>query len=148
MKKIYIGILLVIVVLISSGCANSNVVKDQDSSSILAEMRKNKIENLGDNTGVGKLISLLPNLDKNYKQNFFSLQTETEPYGLTIYYEPVDSSNIPEMSESEEMKTYSHYLFDCIGDLGYVEYAYRATPSTGDLVESEYKVILSINKNM
>lgn len=38
-------------------------------------------------------MTFLPKFDKDYIRNIFSLQTNDEPYGLTVYYEPVENIN-------------------------------------------------------
>lgn len=97
----------------------------QQEQPILSQMQEHKINYLGENALVRKLLSYLPVFDENYQQNKFALQTDTEPYGLMIYYEPRENNNgSPMAPSSEEMLVYADYLFQCIGNLGYIEFKY------------------------
>lgn len=109
-------------------------------------MQEHKIAHVGDNSGVGKLLSFLPQFDGSYVQDTFSLQTDTEPYGITIYYEPVENVSDVNMNKTEEMITYAEYLFECVDNLGYVEFAYRTTSSGGEREQSEYTVLLNVER--
>ena len=55
---------------------------EQTPAQALLEVRTDSI---GDNSAVGKLLGLLP-LAGNVRQDEFSLQTDREPYGLTVNY--------------------------------------------------------------
>ncbi|MGL6199459.1 MAG: DUF4825 domain-containing protein [Lachnospiraceae bacterium] len=169
MKKVAIPILIISSILLMSGCIYSHNydekgnemneeqvneaiddIKDSVESvledSIISQMREYKTEYIGDNSSVSKLLSYLPQFDENYKQNMFSLQTTGEPYGITIYYEPVENVTDLNMSTTEGMTTCAGYLFNCIDNLGYVEYAYRTNPSNDVLEQSEYTVLLKVER--
>lgn len=115
-------------------------------AAIFEQMQENKIQYVGNNSGVSRLLSFLPNFDKNYTQNMFSLQTQNKPYGIVIYYEPSEQWNGSDMAVTDEMTTYSEYLFECIDDLGYIEFSYRPSSSNGNLEKSEYQMLLHIDR--
>jgi len=113
------------------------------STSLYATMQKHKIEYVGDNSGVAKLLSFYPETEDGYVQKMFSLQTETEPYGLYVYFEPGDNWNGAPMKSTDELGDFLSGLGACIGNLGYVEFRYRTTDSGGVLNEEDYKVVTS-----
>jgi len=117
---------------------------DATQSTVFAQMQENRIDYVGDTSEVGRLLAFLPSFDENYTQNMFSLQTQDEPYGITIYYEPSEKWNGNSMIVTEEMAVFSEYLFESIGNLGYVEFAYRRSNSDGYLDKSEYQILLRI----
>ena len=131
---------------LSSCESNTGEQINYSEKPILSQMKEYKIKYVGDVGGVNKLLGFLPQFDKNYRHNMISLQTDTYPYGLTIYYEPVESFTDVSMNNTEEMTTYAKYLFECIDNLGYVEYAYRITPSENKLDESKYVILLKVER--
>jgi len=118
---------------------------EDNSDNLLAQMQEYRVEYVGDNSGVSQLLSFLPQFDDNYVQNMFAIQTYVSPYGITIYYEAVENSDGSSMVVTEEMTTYAGYLFECIFDLGYIEYAYRTTPSDGKLERFAYTILLKVD---
>ena len=133
MKKRSLAVLtLVALTILSTSCKPK--IEEQENRPILAQMEEYSIEYIGDNSGVSKLLEFLPQFDKNYVQNMFVLQTDKEPYGITICYEPVEGETSMDMNETDEMNTYAGYLFSCIDNLGYVEYAYCTTSSEGTYI--------------
>jgi len=148
---------LLLVIVMATSC--------NSQKSVLSQMQKHAIEHVGDSSGVAKLLSFLPEFDERYVQKMFSLQTSEEPYGLIIYYEPseewyeegmglvdlldetftYDKWYEVDMYMSEEMFTYTEYLYSCIDNLGSIDYRYRTTPSGGVLVEQEYESLFRVD---
>lgn len=111
-------------------------------------MMEHKIPYVGDNSSVGKLLGFLPPIDENYRQNMFATQTQTEPYGLTIYYEPQDGkhrSDAPQPAQTL-LNEYAQALFDNIENLGIVTFAYRPTPSNDTLDETAYQSLSTFDR--
>lgn len=115
----------------------------------LEQMQAHRIEYVGDVSGVSKLLTFLPDSDENYIQNMCAIETEQQPYGLTIYYEPAGDSPVSQpMQVSPELKVYAEYLFECIDNLGIVAFVYRTSPSRNTLTVSEYDVLLKVERSI
>ena len=148
MKKIIFVMLMVMVfglILISCSSTKEPIKVDSDDS-IFEQMLEYKTEYIGDNSAVGKLLSFFPVFDDGYVQKMFALQTQAEPYGLTIYYESTEQGAGVEPREVERMALYAEHLFECINNLAYVEYAYRTTPSNGELDDAEYIIFSTVER--
>ena len=95
---------------------------------------------IGDASKVGGIISKLPALSDFYIQNYFSLDTDQPPYGLTVYYEAYNNS---EGKQNPFMTSFAEnnalILFAYIDNLDNVTFAFREEPSQGELEESKYK---------
>ena len=102
---------------------------------------------IGDAASVGNLIASLPEPSVFHSQNMFSLQTESAPYGLTVYYE-----NNGYIGESVPfwysiMDNNALILFTFIDNLDHITFAYRDTPSNGELKEEEYNGIHEFSRS-
>jgi hypothetical protein len=135
---------LLAVVLLVSACGSPQGRESVAEGTVFEQMTAHRIPYVGDASGVGRLLAFLPNFDENFTQNMFSLQTESEPFGIVIYYEPSEEWNGNSMIETDEMAIFSEYLFESIDNLGYIEFAYRLTNSNGNLEKDEYQVLLRI----
>ena len=127
------------VVLLLSACGLSEEVFEQPAAQ--------KILYVGDAPGVAGLLTLSPIFDENFTQNMFSIQTQSEPFGIVVYYEPSDNWAGAGMTITDEMTIFSEYLFERIGNLGYVEFAYRLSNSGGNLEKDEYQTLLRVYRN-
>ncbi len=105
---------------------------------------------VGDNSAVGKIIYALPRFNREYTQRFFSIgddyDTDHAPFTLTIYFEPNDAemtdiTNITVTPESSVL------LFSLIDNLEEVSYAFRTTPSDGELDKMAYISRASYSRN-
>lgn len=113
----------------------------------LAEISKYKTPYVGDHTKVGSIASLLPVPDKNFKQQYISLETSQRPYGLTIYYEaesdteykdewPLTSAN----SDIEStLKMNALVAFSMIDNVDNITFAFRNSQSEGKLDRLKYE---------
>ena len=130
LRKITQSLTLFLFVLVFlTACSTDNPPTDNpptDNNQVATQMMENKVSNICDSVGVSRVLALLPAFDADYTQNMFALQTDNDPYGLTIYYEPTETYH-NNMQQPEEMKTYAGYLFDSIDKLGYVEFKYRTS---------------------
>lgn len=96
---------------------------------------------VGDNSAIGKIINSLPRIDREHAQKFFSIGddygTGSAPYTLTVYYEPNDAkaSDIRNITVTPQS---SALLFSLIDNLSEVSYAFRSTPSNGQLDKEAY----------
>jgi len=147
-KRILFVLLTVMALgLLLTSCSSVKENPEIDSDdSIFAQMLTYKTEYIGDSSAVGNLLNCLPVFDDEYVQKMFALQTQAEPYGLSIYYEATAKSGGAEPRETEKMALYAEHLFKCIDNLSYVEYAYRTTPSNGEPDDSEYIIFLTIER--
>jgi len=92
---------------------------------IRSQMLEHKIDYVGDNSGVGALLSYLPTFDENYKQSGFEI---TKNKGLIVFYERNEKSSSDQMVFSNEVETYADYLFECIDNLEYIEFKAERPP--------------------
>ena len=96
---------------------------------------------VGDNSAIGKIINSLPRIDREHAQRFFSIGddygTGSAPYTLTIYYEPNDAetSDITNVTVTPKNAV---LLFALIDNLEEISYAFRPTPSDGELDKEAY----------
>ena len=104
---------------------------------------------VGDNSAVGKIIYALPQIDNEHTQQYFSIGddygTGRVPFTLTIYYESInaevnDTRNITVTPENAAL------LFALIDNLEEVSFAFRNTPSDGELDTSVYISRVSYSK--
>ena len=146
MKKIIsLNMFLSVVILLVSACSSRqeyDTIYNEDA--VFEQMMGHRISYVGDASGVGRLLTFLPNFDENFTQNMFSIQTNSEPFGIVIYYEPSEGWGGNGMMETDEMAVFSEYLFESIDNLGYIEFAYRLSSSNGNLEKDEYQTMLRI----
>ncbi|NLO48225.1 MAG: DUF4825 domain-containing protein [Clostridiales bacterium] len=134
------------VVLVADAGAKYTLVT-QDALYSLSALRTPYV---GNNSAVGKIINFLPRIDWEHAQRFFSIGddygTGNAPYTLTIYYEPNDAetSNIRNITVTPKN---SVLLFSLIDNLEEVNYAFRSTPSDGELDKEAYISHVTYSKN-
>lgn len=96
---------------------------------------------IGNNSAVGKIVNALPRLDRAHTQQFFSIgddyDTGRAPFTLTLYYESSDAQSI-DTGDITVAPKHSALLFSLIDNLEEVNYAFRATPSNGELDPEAY----------
>lgn len=78
-----------------------------------------KTDYVGDNSAVGNLLSEL-GTPEGIKGNGFEIQSNTEPYGILVYYEIED---LEEEKRNMEIRKNTMILFSLIGNLDYVNYS-------------------------
>lgn len=134
-RNIVLGITLFALVLAFSAC-------NYLPADVVVEEPEQTPTYVGDAPGVGALLMHMPEFDRGFVQNMFALQTQTQPFGLVIYFEPSEHWDGSGMALTGELAVYAEELFEKIDNLGYVEFAYRLTSSGGILDVSEYNVLL------
>lgn len=112
----------------------------------LEAIEEYKTPYIGNHVKVGNIIHLLPLPGKYFNQQYMSMRTSERPYRLNVYYEGV-SETVP-IGEEWPLKTDSSVypvlqknalvLFYMVDNLDEVVFAFRNTPSTGDLDTSKY----------
>lgn len=113
----------------------------------LTEIEKYKTPYIGDSSKVGSIARLLPSPANYFKQQYISMETSAKPYKLTVFYEglsetgvygegwpisPTSSVILPVLQKNALV------LFYSIDNLEEVIFAFRNTPSQGELVTSKY----------
>jgi beta-lactamase regulating signal transducer with metallopeptidase domain len=100
---------------------------------------------IGDASKVSKIAGSLNTPYPTYIQNFISLQTTKEPYGVTVFYEPrsnAELSTLPPFSDvrfERQLRKNALVLLSMIDNAGEVTFAFRSDPSPERiLVENEY----------
>lgn len=110
----------------------------------LSAIEKYKTPYIGNHTRVGNIISLLPLPDNNFKQQYMSMVTSSKPYKLTVYYEggAIGNSKINSVMQNNAL-----VLFYMIENLDEVTFAFRYSPSEGELDTSKYETMYTYNRN-
>ncbi|WP_407270309.1 M56 family metallopeptidase [Radiobacillus sp. PE A8.2] len=117
----------------------------------LDEIAKHQTPYIGNASKVSALAGAIPVADNNFMQHFISMDTDAKPYRLTVYYEPVSDTGykgewpIAELDSELEAKssTNAFVLFTMIDNLDEVTFAYRITPSSGELDKSAYDTLFT-----
>ena len=103
----------------------------------LEAIQKNKTPYVGENAKVGAIVYQLPVTWKGLAYDTFSLQTDEEPYGLTINYKEAAENSLSDFLDnpfSEAMEENNALLlFSAIENLGEVTFA-----MPGDMQSSQY----------
>ncbi|WP_367568793.1 M56 family metallopeptidase [Lacrimispora sp.] len=99
---------------------------------------------VGDNSAVGNIVNALPRINREYTQQFFSIGddygTGRTPYTLTVYYEP-DNPEAGDAGTITVTPKNAVLLFMLIDNLEEVNYAFRSTPSGGEMDKAAYNTI-------
>ena len=147
-STIVLGVVLSITVLLASACGLQQAYEAAaDESTVFEQMMNHRISYVGDASGVSQLLTFLPDFDENFTQHMFSLQTQSEPFGIVIYYEPSENWDGNGMMAADEMAVFAEYLFESIDNLGYTEFAYRLSNSNGNLEQDEYQTLLRVYRD-
>ncbi|MNT36225.1 hypothetical protein D3C72_1722940 [compost metagenome] len=110
-KKIYIVLMVIAIIILSFMIVRK--VANQSGDKV-SNLDKYKNTYIGDNSKVSNILELLPYSE--YKKSI-SLQTVSEPYGLTVTYNMNGSREI--------MKINSDKLFELIKNLGEITYIFN-----------------------
>jgi beta-lactamase regulating signal transducer with metallopeptidase domain len=120
----------------------------------LAEIAKHKTAYVGNNSKDMALVGNLPLPDTFFNQQYISLKTKEEPYGLTAYYEAAGEAGYPgewpiSTSGSKleiNSKLNALVLFAMIDNVEDITFAFRDTKSTGDLEKDTYDMVFSFSR--
>ena len=102
---------------------NRSVADRSETQKTAAELLKYKTENVGDNSKVGGILSLMAYPD-GIQQDYFALETSGEPYGITIYLkaEPVVFEQFG-LEESQTSFTKNAYLLlALVGNADHIDF--------------------------
>lgn len=98
---------------------------------------------IGDASKVSTIAGSLNTPYPTYIQNFISLQTTKEPYGVTVFYEPrsnAEFSTLPPFSDvrfERQLRKNALVLLSMIDNAGEVTFAFRSSPSPEGVLKSE-----------
>lgn len=120
----------------------------------LAAISKNKTPYTGNSSKVIAIAGNLPVPDKYFMQQYISLKTKKEPYGLTIYYEAASDAQYegawpivtPGSSIESNSRKNALVVFCMIDNLSEVTFAFRNSKSNGKLEESLYDTTFSFTR--
>jgi hypothetical protein len=112
----------------------------------LTEIEKYKTPYIGNHSKVLAIVGRLPVPDNSFRQQYISMKTSSTPYKLTVYYESVSENgysgewpiNASNTNMNMNLQKNALVLFCMIGNLDEVTFAFRNTPSEGDLDTSKY----------
>lgn len=109
----------------------------------LAAIEKYKTPYIGNHSKVGNIIGLLPLPDNNFRQQYMSMVTSTKPYKLTVYYE---GDSITNSKINSVLQNNALVLFYMIDNLDEVTFAFRYSPSDGELDTSKYETMYTFSR--
>ncbi|RJE89704.1 DUF4825 domain-containing protein [Paenibacillus sp. 1011MAR3C5] len=109
---------------------------------------------VGDNSKVSRIVSGLPSPDPRFMQRYMAIASSEQPYGLTLFYEPLDSAGYGEVPDSlrdgefvEQSRNNAIVLFAMIGNVDRLTFAYRSTVAPDELIPSDYEPLLEYNRS-
>lgn len=98
---------------------------------------------IGDASKVSNIAGSLNTPYPTYIQQFISMQTTKEPYGVTVFYEPrsnAEHSTLPPVSDvrfERQLRKNALVLLSMIDNAGEVTFAFRSSPSPQGVLKSE-----------
>lgn len=108
---------------------------------------------VGDNSKVSRIAMQLPSPDPQYMQQYIAIASTEQPYGLTLFYEPIEPAGYGQLPNKEEESWFTVksrenaiVLFAMIGNVDRITFAYRATGSPGELITTDYEQLLTYNR--
>lgn len=130
------------------------VVKADQLTYNLTDIANYRTSYLGDNSKVSNMANLLPVPDEYFKQQYISMETSERPYCLTIYYEPASGETYegewPIVTPDSIIETHSRInalvAFSMVDNLDEVTFAYRVSPSGGELESSKYDTTFTFQR--
>ena len=112
MKKKALAIIMVAVSIISiSACGREETVYQ------VPDLSQYKTDYVGDSSNVIKIVSG-QDYPEGYSYDSIEIQSETEPYGLTVFLKVEPSASGLE----DELQVNADMTFDLIGNLGTIDY--------------------------
>lgn len=121
----------------------------------LMEIAKYKTPYVGNNSKVAGIAGNLPAPDKCFRQRYTSMITDKEPYKLTIYYEVAQDEKYegewPIVTADSTIERNSRknalIVFSMVDNLAELSFAYRNSPSTGDLDKPQYDIYFTFQRS-
>ena len=110
------------------------------------KLRTLKTPYVGNASKVSEAVSALPLPGSGYVQRYISLETEIEPYGITVYYEPKEElTNLLQYPEAEPvneiyrvMEKNALVLLSLVENADEITFKVKNAPSEGKLEMSSY----------
>lgn len=101
---------------------------------------------IGNASRISEIARVLPVPGSGYVQRYISLETEVEPYGITLYYEPKEElknllvypQSSPENTEYQRMEKNALALFALVENAGKVTFKVKNEQSKGSLDQNSY----------
>lgn len=113
-KKIYLVLIAIVIIILSLMILRKEINENKSQVTKADDLSNYQGTYIGDNVSVNNILALLPYSENKKK---ISLQTSTEPYGLTVNYN---------MDGNKEMMRYnSDKLFELIKNLGEITYIFN-----------------------
>lgn len=113
MKRKHLVIVLVVITILSiSACGRRNEVIYE-----VPDLSQYKTDYVGDVSNVVSIVSG-QEYPEGYSYDSVEIQSETEPYGLTVFLKVEPSA--PELAD--ELQVHADMTFDLIGNLGTLDY--------------------------
>lgn len=120
----------------------------------LSEIAKHKTAYVGNHSKDLALVGNLPLPDTFFIQQYISLKTKEEPYGMTVYYEAASETGYPgerpigaSGSKLEiNSKLSALVLFAMIDNVEDITFAFRGTKSAGGLEKDTYDMTFSFSR--
>lgn len=118
----------------------------------LEKMSADRTPYVGNHSKVSRLAAQLLVPDPYYAHRYIALQTTEQPYGLTVFYEPATDDAIespvrpdhgPHSRLAEIARNHALVLFAMIDNVDEITFAFRGSPSAGELEQSEYDIHLT-----
>ncbi|REK77574.1 DUF4825 domain-containing protein [Paenibacillus paeoniae] len=120
----------------------------------LEQIAEDMTQYVGDNSKVSRIASWLPSPDSRYMQRYIAIASSEQPYGLTLFYEPLDAAGYGELPEAardlefaEQSRNNAIVLFAMIGNVDRLTFAYRNTGAPDELITSDYVPLLAYNRS-
>lgn len=139
----------------NKGVSNYNLLIRANSESYdLWTIANYKTPYVGNHIMDLNIAGLLPTPDPYFKQQYMSLQTKEAPYGMTVYYEPLEDKPYvgewPIVTPSSDIETNARMnalvLFCMIDNVDQVTIALRDSKSNGTLKEEEYQTTFTFQR--
>ena len=112
MKKKVLAIMLVAVsIMLISSCGKKEKLYE------IPDLSQYKTEYVGDSSNVIKIVSG-QDYPEGYAYDSIEIQSETEPYGLTVFLKDEPSA----VKLEDELQANADMTFDLIGNLGTIDY--------------------------
>ena len=112
-KKTFAMILCILSIMFISACGKKEAVTLYETP----DLSKYKTDYVGDASNVTNIVSR-QDYPEGYSYDSIEIQSETEPYGLTVFLKSEPSASMPE----DALQVNADMTFDLIGNLGTLDY--------------------------
>ena len=112
-KKTFAMILCILSIMFISACGKKEAVTLYETP----DLSQYKTDYVGDASNVTNIVSR-QDYPEGYSYDSIEIQSETEPYGLTVFLQSEPSASMPE----DALQVNADMTFDLIGNLGTLDY--------------------------